>query len=228
MSSTDTSDIYKHLKGLFPRLTTLNYTAWKGNIWRVLRALLAWMIVDGTEDIPPIAAPGATPAQRAAAELQRTNYIQCRKDAAAAIYNACSVGVHVYINDIDDPEDMLLTLGERCDAASTAVGRQALYRQLMSMKPIPGAPIGDYFSSLLEICNQIVGSSQAISDMAFRMHIFSSLPPMFEVTGKILQNRADATIEEIIDALKEDERIRAMRTQPTATTDIYYCSSNNH
>jgi hypothetical protein len=35
---------------------------------------------------------------------------------------------------------------------------------------------------------------------------------VFEVTGKILQNRADATIEEIIDALKEDERIRAMRT----------------
>jgi hypothetical protein len=46
--------------------------------------------------------------------------------------------------------------------------------------------------------------------------------------GKILQNRADATIEEIIDALKEDERIRSMRTQPAATTDVYYCSSSNH
>jgi hypothetical protein len=97
----------------------------------------------------------------------------------------------------------------------------------MSMKPIPGAPIGDYFSSLLEIHNQIVGCSEAISDVAFRTHIFSSLPPVFEVTGKILQNRADATIEEIIDALKEDERIRSMRTQPAATTDVYYSSSSN-
>jgi hypothetical protein len=96
------------------------------------------------------------------------------------------------------------------------------------MKPIPGIPIGDYFSSLLEIRNQIVGSSEAISDIAFWMHIFSSLPPVFEVIGKILQNRADATIEEIIDALKEDERIRAMQTQPATTTDIYYSSSNNH
>jgi hypothetical protein len=97
----------------------------------------------------------------------------------------------------------------------------------MSMKPVPGAPIGDYFSSLLEIWNQIVGSSEAISDVAFRTHIFSSLPPVFEVMGKILQNRADASIEEIIDALKEDERIRAMRTQPATITDVYYSSSSN-
>jgi hypothetical protein len=96
------------------------------------------------------------------------------------------------------------------------------------MRPVPGALIGDYFSSLLDVRHQIVASSEAISDVAFRTHIFSSLPPVFEVTGKILQNRADASIEEIIDALKEDERIRAMRTQPTATMDVYYSSSSNH
>jgi hypothetical protein len=194
---------------------------------RMLQAILAWTIVNGTESIPPLAAPGATPAERATAELQWTNYIQCHEDAAAMIYNACSVTVRIYIDDIDDPEDMWLSLGEWCNTATTAVGCQALYQQFMSMKPVPGAPIGDYFSSLLEIHNQIVGSSEAISDVAFRTHIFSSLPPVFEVKGKILQNRADATIEEIIDALKEDERIRAMRTQPTATTDVYYSSSNN-
>jgi hypothetical protein len=46
--------------------------------------------------------------------------------------------------------------------------------------------------------------------------------------GKILQNRADASIKEIIDTLKEDERIRAMRTLPTAIIDMYYSSSSNH
>jgi hypothetical protein len=80
----------------------------------------------------------------------------------------------------------------------------------MLIKPIPGAPIGHYFSSLLKICNQIVGSSEAISDVAFQTHIFSSLPPVFEVMGKILQNRANATIEAIIDTLKEEERICSM------------------
>jgi hypothetical protein len=210
MSSANTSDFYKHPKGSFPRLMTRYYTAWKGNMHRVLRAILVWTIIDGTESIPPLVAPGATPVKRAAAELKRTNYIQRCKDAAAMIYNAYSIGIRVYIDDIDDPEDMWLTLGECCNTASTAVGRQALYQEFMSMKPLPGAPIGNYFSSLLEIRNQIVGSSEAISDVAFQTHIFSSLPPVFEVTGKILQNRADTTIEEIIDALKEDKRIRSM------------------
>jgi hypothetical protein len=140
----------------------------------------------------------------------------------------CSVSIHIYIDNIDDPEDMWLTLGECCNMASTAVGRQALYQQFMSMKLVSGAPIGDYFSSLLEIQNQIVRSSEAISNVAFQIHIFSSLPPVFEVMGKILQNRADASIKEIIDALKEDERIRAMMTQPAAIIDVYYSSSSNH
>jgi hypothetical protein len=77
---------------------------------RMLRAILACTIVDGTESIPPRTAPRATPADRAAAELPRTNYIQRGEDVAAMIYNACSVAVRIYIDDIDDPEDIWLTL----------------------------------------------------------------------------------------------------------------------
>ncbi|CCX15140.1 Protein of unknown function [Pyronema omphalodes CBS 100304] len=54
----------------------------------------------------------------------------------------------------------------------------------MSMRRVLGAPISDYFSSLLEIRHQIVGSSEAISDVAFQTHIFSSLPPVFEVNAE--------------------------------------------
>jgi hypothetical protein len=73
MYSTDTSNIYKHLKGSFPRLTTLNYIAWKGNICHMLWAILAWTIITGTESIPPLIAPRVTLAARAAAELKWTN-----------------------------------------------------------------------------------------------------------------------------------------------------------
>jgi hypothetical protein len=88
----------------------------------ILRAILAWNIVDRTESIPPLVAPRATPAERSMAELQRTNYIQYCKDVAAVIYNVCSVSIQVYIDDIDHPEDMWLTLGECCNMASTVVG----------------------------------------------------------------------------------------------------------
>jgi hypothetical protein len=106
MSSTDTSDIYKHPKGSFPRLTTLNYVAWKKNMCYMLQAILAWTIVDRTKSIPPLAAPRATLPERAAAELQQTNYIQCHKDAVAVIYNICSIGIHIYIDNIEDLDDM--------------------------------------------------------------------------------------------------------------------------
>jgi hypothetical protein len=63
ISSADTSDIYKHPKGSFSRLTTLNYAAWKGNMCHMLQAILAWTIIDGTEGIPPLTGPAATPAE---------------------------------------------------------------------------------------------------------------------------------------------------------------------
>jgi hypothetical protein len=122
MSSAESSDIYKHLKGLFPRLTTLNYATWKGNTHYILQAILAWNIVDRIQCIPTLAEPRATPVERSAAELQRTHYIQCYEDVAAVIYNACSVSVCIYIDDIDDPKDMWLTLGQCYNMASTVVG----------------------------------------------------------------------------------------------------------
>jgi hypothetical protein len=112
MSSAESSDMYKYPKGSFLRLTTINYAAWKGNMCHILRAILAWNIVDRTESIPPLVVPGVTPVERSAAELWRANYIQYCEDIATVIYNVCSVSIHIYINNIDDPEDMWLTLGE--------------------------------------------------------------------------------------------------------------------
>jgi hypothetical protein len=114
--------MYKYPKGSFLRLTTLNYAIWKGNMRHILRAILAWNIVDGTESIPPLAVPGLTPVERSVAKLQRTNYIQYCEDVATVIYNVCSVSVHIYIDNINDPEDIWQTLGKCCNIASTMVG----------------------------------------------------------------------------------------------------------
>jgi hypothetical protein len=77
------------------------------------------------------------------------------------------------------------TLQQRLDTASTTVDGQALYLTFSNLRPEPGAPIGDYFAQLLEIRNQIAGSDEAISDAAFKTHLFKTLPPAFEVTAKI-------------------------------------------
>ena len=117
---------------------------------------------------------------------------------------------------------MWLTLSERLETASTAVGRQALCQKFMTLRPAPGKPIGEYLASLLEIRNQIAGTPEAISDVACKTHIVTSLPAVFRVTLKIQQNRLDATVESIIDALKEDKRIRMMKTTSDAITEEFY------
>lgn len=214
-----TKDIFKHTKGSYERLTTSNYTAWRNSSRRLLRATGGWQIVEGTELPPP--APAGTPAQLTAGRTAIKDYEQRKEDAAMTIYTSCSLSVRVYIDEIDDPQQMWTILANRLDTASTAVGRQAIYRQFCGLRPTPGEPIGDYFTKLMELRNQINGTPEAISDVAFRTHVFASLPSAFEVTAKIQQNRPDAIIESIIDALKEDESIRAMRVQPDANTDAF-------
>ena len=222
-------DIFNHPKGSFERLTNSNYAPWKNNVRRLLRSIKAWDITEGREQLPPLP-PGGINSQTAAAiaaRARRSDFEQRREDAAGVIYNACSAPIRIYIDNTDDPEDMWLTLSERLDTASTAVGRQALYQKFMTLRPAPGKPIGEYLASLLEIRNQIAGTPEAISDVACKTHIFTSLPEVFEVTLKIQQNRPDATVESIIDALKEDERIRMMKTTPDAATEAFYTSTGS-
>ena len=117
------------------------------------------------------------------------------EDAVGVIYKAYMPAVRVYIDDSDDPHDMWLTLSEHLDTASTAIGRQAIYRKFMSLRPAKGEPISDFLATLLKIRNQIARMPEQISDIACKTHIFSSLQDIFDVTSKILQSRSDTTIE---------------------------------
>ena len=183
----------------------------------------AWDITEGREQLPPLLGlPNSQTATAIAARAKREDFEQRREEAAGIIYNACSATVRVYIEDTDDPADMWLILAERMDTPNTAIGRQALYKSFMTLRPAKGKPIREYLASLLEIKNQLTGTPEKISDIACKMHIFTSLPDVFDVTLKIQQNRPDATIMSIIDALKEDEKIRMMKTLPDATTEAFY------
>jgi hypothetical protein len=45
----------------------------------------------------------------------------------------------------------------------------------------------------MEVRNQLMGTPEAISDAEFKIHVFTSLPTMFDVIVIILQARVDAT-----------------------------------
>jgi len=89
---------------------------------------------------------------------------------------------------------MWTAIARKMDATSTVVRRMTLFRKFHALRPVAEEPIGTYFTHLMEVKNQIAGTSQAISDAAFKNHIFTSLPTMFDVIVIILQARVDATL----------------------------------
>jgi hypothetical protein len=208
-------DVFKHAKGNFDRLTNKNYTTWSENMRRLLQAIDAWDIVNGDEDSPEKPAVGAPKDVRDEFKDYRNRY----RDASVCIYNACSEPVRVYIKKIDNPEDMWDELMDKMNTANTATGRQQIYREFTSLRPVPGAPIGEYFAKLSDLRMQIAGTDEEISDTAFKTHLFDTLPKVFEMTAKFQQNRVGATIDEIMEALLEDERVRTMRNQTDAAAD---------
>ena len=117
---------------------------------------------------------------------------------------------------------MWKTLANHFNTAGTAAGRQAIFREFMGLKPTPGKPIAEWFGKLLELRNQVIGTEEAITDVMFKTHIFTSLPESFEVTAKIQQSNPNATVDVVIEALKEDEKIRSMRVNPDAATEAFF------
>lgn len=168
----------------------------------------------------PAAGTGLGVVAKAKRDLE--DFVQRREDAALVIYNSCSATLRSYIDKIDDPRTMWNTLDKQLNTAKSAVGRQAIFRQFMELKPTSGESIGDWFTKLLELKNQVKGTPEAITPVMFKTHVFTSLPDSFEVTSKIQQNNPEATLEEVIEALKEDEKIRDMRTRSEGTNDAFY------
>jgi len=74
----------------------------------------------------------------------------------------------------------------------------------------------------MEVKNQLAGTAEAISDAAFKNHGFTSLPTMFDIIVIILQAQADATLQEVQDALKEHEQNQTMLAKPDAVSEALY------
>lgn len=216
---------YKHPLGVVDLLEATNYATWKRNCGRILEGIMAWAIVVGEEQEPnnPVGFAAAAVAERAV----YNDYIQRRAQAAAIIYGSCSLNVKVHLDEVSNPAEMWTILAARMDAANTAVGRMTLFRKFHALRPIAGQPINTYFAQLQEIKNQLVGSAEAISDVSFKTHIFTTLPSMFAVTVEILQSRVDITIQEVLDALKECEQNKAMITKLDAVSEALYSQQSD-
>jgi len=211
---------YKHALGVIELLDTTNYAIWKRQCGRVLKGIRAWRIVIGEEQElnDPVGFAAAAVAERSV----YNDYMNRREQASAIISGSCSNEVQVHVEGIDNPTEMWTVLAERMDTAATVVRRMTLQRKFHALRPVAGLPINTYFSQLLAIKNQLDGSAEAISDSMFKNHIYTTLPPMSQVIIVILQSRADVSIQEVLNALKEHGQNQAMTVTPDALSDALY------
>jgi hypothetical protein len=215
-----TSKPFKHPLGTIELLESTNYATWKRQCSGVLKGIKAWRIVLGEEQQPnnPVGFTSPAVAERAV----YNDYMTRRDQASAIISGSCCNKVQVYVEEIDDPAEMWTVLATRMDAAGTVVGRMTLRRKFHALRPVAGEPINTYFSRLMEVKNQLIGTAEAICDAEFKTHVYTSLPSMFAVIVIILQSRADTTIPQILEALKEHEQNQAMTVTPDAVSEALY------
>jgi len=145
-----------------------------------------------------------------------------RVQAGAIIYRSCSPEVKTHLNQVKDPVRMWEILTEQMDLANTTVGCLTLFRQFRQLCPVPRQPISIYFSQLLNITNQLTGTSEAAPDMDLRNHIFTTLLEMFKISIKVLQSQVDITIHQIMSDLKEYEQNKVLATKPDAVLEAVY------
>jgi len=218
MSSTD-EKVFKHPLETIALLNDTNYACWKADCEQVLHGIKAWGIV--MEEEEPENPKGMSKADIHGRKTYE-DFTTRSAQTGAIIYGSCSPEVKTHLNQVKDPVRMWEILTEPMDTANTTGSRLTLFRQFSQVRLVPGQPISIYFSQLLNITNQLAGTSEAVPDMVLRNHIFTRLPEMFKTSIKLLQSRADITIHQIMSDLKECEQNEALAMKPDAVSEALY------
>jgi len=197
MSGTSTSKkFYKHKHGEVEKLTYNNYPRWKGCVKFPLMAVKGWKMLNSLEDRPDDG------------DEELDDYESRAAEGLSIIYNSCSENIQQTIRELDDPVEMWQHLKNRYDTGSSAIGRLALKRRFDQIKPLKNESINVFLDNLMSIYNILEGTPQEVTEETLKAHIYTHVPPEFRGITRILQREEQTSIEEVMDALREDEETR--------------------
>ena len=221
--------IYSNKDGFsFPKLDNNNWAEWADNMERLFDSINCWEIITGDEQPPP--GTYGDP-------VWESHDKRWRK-TCALLHAGSTNSVKPYLKGLYAPHDMWDALKANCDSANTGMRREAIHQQFTSCNPTPGRPIVEWLEKLLTYRNRISGTPEAIHDSEFRIRLWNGLPKSFGVCVQFQQQRRDTSIHQVMDAIKEFERINALTTNPAgfalatsqdgASTGQYGGGSNNY
>ena len=137
-------------------------------------------IVLGTEPTP---APNAT--------TQVRDFRKRSNRAFGMIWSSSEPSIRTFLNRLGhrDPHEAWEALGQRYDIAASQSARVATLARLHSAIMKPGTSVSDYISSLSDICQELEGTPDEVTERSLIMRVLATLPDQFANIVDILKNR---------------------------------------
>jgi hypothetical protein len=140
-----------------------------------------------------------------AAHTLQKEWHQRANDAITQIHLGCTDYLLPWINVIDDPVEMCQTLQNQLDNTTNQVGRTQIFRKFHALRPLKNEKTTQYFTRLIDLRKELIGSPEAISDETMKTHILSPMPKQFETTIKIREQQIPVpTAQQVLDRLRDD------------------------
>jgi hypothetical protein len=162
-------------------LNARNYHSWKNDITMFLGGDNALEIVLGIEDPPN---PNAT--------AQPREYRKRRGRAATMIYSAVDRNMRAVIKSLEDrndPAPLWEVLNENSNTSTSRSCRIETLRRFHTADMKEDTPVSVHISRLIDICQELDGSEEDISENSLVSHLLSTLPDTFTNILDILKNK---------------------------------------
>jgi len=125
------------------------------------------------------------------------------------IWSSSEPSIRTFLNRLGhrDPHEAWEALGQRYDIAASQSARIATLARLHSAIMKPDTSVSDYISSLLDICQELDGTPDEVTERSLIMRILATLPDQFANIVDILKNRPieEQTLNSISTVLMEHE-----------------------
>ena len=192
-SGTKTSEIIK--------LNHYNYKSWRDEIRPLLRSVDAYNIALNNELFPVGGGNAVCTQQR--------DFEKRYGKGAHAILSSCTSEIKTIIKRLDSPHEMWEALRTRLNYQESQAARTRIRDCFDSARIDKEEKVGGYFTRLCDYRQQLAGTVDAISDQAFRGHIYKTpksapkhhtIPSPVEVMRTIKTNEEETEISELVEA----------------------------
>jgi len=137
------------------------------------------------------------------------------------IWSSTEPSIRIFLNRLGHryPHLAWEALRERYDAAASRSARVTTLARLHSAVMKPGTSVSNYISSLSDICQELEGTPDEVTERYFIMCNFANLPEQFTNIVDILKNRPieEQTLNSVSTILIEHETARALRNTTTGS-----------